>query len=175
MGLLLFFLLVALPFVELAVLVQVAGEVGAANTIGLVLLVSLAGVWLAKRAGLGVVARMRRTQAEGELPSRELMDGALILVAAVLLVIPGFVTDVVGILLLLPPVRVGVRTLALQRIRTSDRFVVVGTGGLGGPGPAGAAGARSARRRGGEDVWDVESWEESPSRRPSGELGDGLP
>ena len=154
MVLLILLLLIALPIVELAVLVQVAGEVGVFNTIGLLILVSLVGVWLAKRAGLGVIARMRRTQADGEVPSRELMDGALILLAAMLLVLPGFVSDAVGILLLIPPVRIGVRTLALRRIRASAQVVVVGA-----PGPA---------PQGEDDVWDVDSWEDPPSR---GELG----
>jgi UPF0716 protein FxsA len=160
MALLILALLVALPFVELAVLVQVAGSIGVLDTLGLLVVVSIGGVWLAKWAGLGVVNRMRRTQAAGEVPSRELMDGALILLAAVLLVIPGFVTDVVGILLLLPPLRAGVRTLALKRIRTSSRFVVVGSG------PGNGSAAAGGRR--GDGVWDVESWEEPPSR---GELG----
>ena len=154
MALLILLLLIALPVVELAVLVQVAGEVGVFNTIGLLILVSLVGVWLAKQAGLGVIARMRRAQADGEVPSRELMDGALILLAAMLLVLPGFVSDAVGILLLIPPIRIGVRTLALRRIRASAQIVVVGS-----PGPA---------PRGEDDVWDVDSWEDPPSR---GELG----
>lgn len=157
MAFLILALLVVLPFVELAVLVQVAGSIGVLDTIGLLVVVSIVGVWLAKRAGLGVVNRMRRAQAAGEVPSRELMDGALIMMAAVLLVIPGFVTDVVGILLLLPPIRAGVRTLALRRIRTSSRFVVVGAG----PGTTSAGGRV-------DGVWDVESWEEPPTR---GELG----
>ena len=163
MALLILALLIALPFVELAVLVQVAKATSVLDTIGLLILVSMVGVWLAKRAGLGVIDRMRRTQAAGEVPSRELMDGALILVAAVLLLIPGFVTDLVAVLLLLPPTRVAVRTLALRRLRTSSRFVVVGPG-VGGAGGAG----RGAAGRHGDDVWDVESWEEPPRR---GELG----
>ena len=162
MALLLFALLVALPFVELAVLVRVAGEIGVFDTLGLLLVVSLVGIWIAKRAGVGVVARMRRTQEAGEVPSRELTDGALILLAAILLVIPGFVTDVVGILLLLPPVRVGVRTLALRRIRTSSRIVVVGSGG-----------AATSGHDGGSSVWDVDSWEEPPTSGRGGELGSG--
>lgn len=159
MALLILLLLIALPLVELAVLIQVGSEIGAFNTIGLLIVVSMVGVWLAKRAGLGVIARMRRTQADGEVPSRELMDGALILLAAVLLVFPGFVTDAVGILLLTPPVRIGVRTLALRRIRTSSQIVVVGSTG----GPAGRADDD-------DGVWDVDSWEDPPSR---GELGGG--
>jgi len=162
MGLLILFVLIALPFVELAVLVQVAGSIGVLDTIGLLVVVSLVGVWLAKRAGLGVVTRIRRAQADGEVPSRELVDGGLILLAAFLLVLPGFVSDAVGILLLLPPVRIGVRTLVLRRIRSSANIVVIGA-----PGPGSGSAAS------GDGVWDVESWEDQPSRRNRGELGGG--
>lgn len=157
---LLLLLLVALPIAELAVLVQVASATSVLDTIGLLILVSVVGVWLAKRAGLGVIARMRETQARGEPPSRELADGALILLAAGLLVLPGFITDVVGILLLLPPVRAAVRTLLLRRLRAGGNVVVIG------------GSARGAQRCGVE-VWDVESWEEPPSDGTRGELGGG--
>jgi UPF0716 protein FxsA len=160
MALLILLLLLALPFVELAVLVKVAGSIGVLDTIGLLVVVSLVGVWLAKRAGLGVVTRIRRTQADGEVPSRELIDGGLILLAAFLLVLPGFVSDAVGILLLLPPVRIGVRTLVLRRIRSSARIVVIGSG------QAPDSGSSS----GGDGVWNVDSWEDPPSRD---ELGGG--
>jgi UPF0716 protein FxsA len=147
---LLLVLLVALPIAELAVLVQVAGSIGVFETIGLLILVSIVGVWLAKRAGLGVIARMRETQARGEAPSRELADGALILLAAGLLVLPGFISDVVGILLLLPPVRAVVRTLVLRRFRDSGNVVVVSGRGRG-------------SAAGGVEVWDVDSWEDDPA------------
>jgi UPF0716 protein FxsA len=159
---LLLLLLVALPIAELAVLVQVASATSVLDTIGLLILVSIVGVWLAKRAGLGVIARMRETQARGEVPSRELADGALILLAAGLLVLPGFISDAVGILLLLPPVRAIVRTLLLRRLRNSSNVVMVGGRGRG-------------ATTGGVEVWDVESWEESPSSGTGGTDGDAGP
>jgi UPF0716 protein FxsA len=163
---LLLLLLVALPIAELAVLVQVAGSIGVLDTIGLLILVSIVGVWLAKRAGLGVVARMRDAQARGEAPSRELADGALILLAAGLLVLPGFISDVFGILLLLPPVRAVVRTLVLRRFQGNGNVVVVSGRVPGAAAPRGV------------DVWDVESWEDTTGNRndpdgPRGELGGG--
>lgn len=145
-------LLLLLPIVELAVLVEVAGAIGVLDTVGLLVVVSIVGVWLAKRAGLGVVRRLRRAQSEGRPPSRELLDGALILLAAGLLLLPGFVSDAVGIALLLPPVRAVVRPVILRRLRQDGRVVVV-----------------TERRS--PDVTDVESWEEPPSTDPRGEIG----
>ena len=69
MGFLVLLLVLALPVVELAVLIQVGANVGALNTIGLLIVVSLVGIWLAKREGLGVVNRIRRAQDNGEVPS----------------------------------------------------------------------------------------------------------
>lgn len=157
MGLLVVALLLALPVAELVVLVQVAGWVGVLNTIGLLVLVSIVGVWLAKRAGLGVLRRLRRAQAEGRAPSREVADGALILLAAFLLVLPGFISDAVGIALLLPPVRAAVRMVVLRRFRRQGGLVVIGR--------------RAGRSRGG-DVWDAESWEETPEAWPRRRPGD---
>jgi len=145
-------LLLVLPFVELAVLVEVAGTIGVVDTLGLLLVVSIVGVWLAKRAGLGVLRRLRRAQSEGRPPSREVVDGALILLAAGLLLLPGFVSDVVGIALLLPPVRALVRPVILRRLRQDGRVVVV-----------------TERRS--PDVWDVESWEDPPPSDQRGEIG----
>src|SRR5687768_1203487 len=98
MLLLLLILLVALPIAEVVVFVQVAGSINLLNALALLILVSMVGVWLAKREGLSVVTRMRRAQERGEVPSRELADGALILLASALLVLPGFLSDVIGIL-----------------------------------------------------------------------------
>jgi len=67
------------------------------------------GAWLAKREGLGVLRRMQDSVNAGRVPGAELIDGFLVLLAAALMITPGFLTDIVGIFLLLPPVRAGVR------------------------------------------------------------------
>lgn len=113
---LLFLLFLALPFVELYVIVQVGRSIGALNTIAVLLLVSLAGAWLVKREGLGVLRRAQERAASGAVPGRELVDGVLILFAGALLLTPGFLTDVVGILLLLPPVRAALRGAATRAL-----------------------------------------------------------
>src|SRR5207244_12862835 len=97
-------LLIVVPIVEIAVAIQVAHHIGGPDTILLLLGLSLGGVWLAKRAGFGVLARMREQVERGVLPGNELIDGVLVFVAGVLLLIPGFVTGVIGLVLLLPPV-----------------------------------------------------------------------
>jgi UPF0716 protein FxsA len=105
----LFVLFVVVPLVELYVMIQVGQEIGALRTVALLVAVSVVGAWLAKREGLSVWRRMRAQISAGQVPAAHLVDGALILLGGVLLLTPGFVTDVLGLVLLLPPTRVLVR------------------------------------------------------------------
>jgi UPF0716 protein FxsA len=118
--------------VELVVFVLVAQAIGILNTIGLLILSSVVGFWVCKRAGLSVFRRMQQTVAEGNMPHREVVDGFLVLVAGVLLVVPGFVTAFFGALLLLPPVRVGVRTLLIGSFAKRGAIAVRFVDGMGG-------------------------------------------
>ena len=111
-------LFVFVPIVELAVIIQVGQAIGVVETLLLMVLVSIAGAWLVKREGIGVWRRAQRQLDTGVMPGRELVDGVLIMVAGALLLLPGFVSDCLGILLLLPPVRALVRAVVIRRLRT---------------------------------------------------------
>ncbi|HVF13656.1 MAG TPA: FxsA family protein [Acidimicrobiales bacterium] len=117
---------IVLTVVELAVLIQVGQALGVLNTIGILVLVSVVGAWLVRREGMAVWTRFQRQVQTGVVPGREIADGVLILLAGALLCTPGFVTDVVGILLLLPPVRSAVRSALLYR--AGRRFMRVERG-----------------------------------------------
>ena len=108
-------LFLAVPIAELYVLIQVGQAIGVLDTLALLLLVSIVGAWLARREGLGVLRRMQMALKAGRVPGTELIDGFLILLAAALMLTPGFLTDVVAILLLLPPVRAAVRQVLRRR------------------------------------------------------------
>ena len=143
MLLVLFLIFVVTPIVELTVIVQVAGSTGVMNTIGLLILVSLVGAWLVRREGLGILRRAQAELAKGRMPGRELVDGLLVLLAGALMLTPGFVTDAVGLALLLPPVRAVLRLVAPRRLsRSGDagrtRWPVGPRAARGGV-PAGAA------------------------------------
>ena len=156
---LLLLVLLAVPIAELFVIVRVAGGIGIGNTLLLLVAVSVIGVWLAKYVGLGVLRRMQDVVARGRVPSRELVDGALVLLAGVLLVAPGFLSDVVAVLLLLPPTRALARTAVLRRIRARGAVFSTGRAIFVRPGRSGRA-----------EVWDVDGWEE-PGRDDHPELG----
>ena len=102
-------LFIGIPFAEIYVLLQVGHAIGILNTLALLILVSVVGAWLAKREGLGVLRRMQAALHAGRVPGTELIDGFLVLLAAALMLTPGFLTDIMAILLLLPPVRAVVR------------------------------------------------------------------
>ena len=122
------FLLV--PLAELYVIIQVGQAFGALNTIALLIVVSAVGAWLVKREGMSVWRRFQRQIEAGAVPGREIADGVMILFAGALLMSPGFLTDLLGIALLLPPVRAVVRTAVMKRaarragvIRMEGRFL----------------------------------------------------
>ena len=109
-------LFIGVPFVEIYVLLQVGQAIGVVNTLGLLIVISVVGAWLAKREGLGVLRRMQRSLDNRRVPGTEIVDGFLILLAGALMLTPGFVTDILAILLLLPPVRAVVRRELRRRL-----------------------------------------------------------
>ena len=114
--------LLLLPLLEIAGFVIVGREVGALATVGLVILSSVVGSLLLRHQGFGVMARVRAEMDAGRDPSRQLAHGAMIVLAAILLIIPGFITDIIAILLLLPPVRDLAWRLLKNRIVMATSF-----------------------------------------------------
>jgi UPF0716 protein FxsA len=146
--------LLVVPIAELAVLIQVGSEIGVWWTILLLIAVSVLGSWLVKREGLGLWARANRELAAGRMPTKELLDGILVLFAGALLLTPGFLTDIVGILLLLPPTRAVIRRIL--RARFERRMTIVALGEPSGRDPYDVR----RRRPSGADVIDVDPLDE---------------
>lgn len=110
-------LLLLIPLLDLALLVWIGGRVGAGPVLALVVLTAFTGVALARRAGLQILRRFQARLASGQMPGPELTDGLIILVSAALLVAPGVLTDVAGLLGLFPPTRAGIRRLLGRRLQ----------------------------------------------------------
>jgi UPF0716 protein FxsA len=115
---LLVLLLVVVPVAEFSALIWVAQQIGILPMLVLLFAVSIFGAALAKRVGIEVWRRFRATLAAGDVPSGEVFDGALVLIAAAILLVPGFITDVIGLLLLVPFVRSMVKWAFWRRMRT---------------------------------------------------------
>lgn len=115
------FLFLALPLLELFLLIQVGSEIGAAATVALVILTALAGVFLLRRQGYSTLLRARQKIAQGEMPTEEMLSGVFIAAGGILLLLPGFLTDFLGICCLLSPVRASfVRWFAKRTIARAE-------------------------------------------------------
>jgi UPF0716 protein FxsA len=146
MPLLLVILFIVVPILELYVIIQVGQLIGVVPTLILLLADALLGSWLLKHEGRGAWRRFNEALAARRFPGREVADGVLIVIGGTLLLTPGFITDIFGLLLLLPPTRAIARRV-LKRF-TIGRFTVVGMGGGGpfGGSPPGGGGGRSPER-----------------------------
>ena len=134
----------ALPLIEIAGFVVVGSEIGALATVGLVIATTILGSVLLRIQGFGIMTRIRETMEKGGEPGRDLVHGFMVMLAGVLLFLPGFVTDAIGLVLFIPPVR----DLAWKFL--SKRITVVNVGGF-------------ARRPGGRPTIDLD--EDEFSRR----------
>src|ERR1700754_3040440 len=111
MPLLLVILFIVVPIAELAVIIQVGQLIGVWWTIALLLADSLLGWYLMRSQGRAAWRRVNAAVAEGRAPTREVLDGVLVLFGGALLLTPCFITDIFGLLFLIPPTRVLVRRL----------------------------------------------------------------
>lgn len=124
-------LFIVVPIVELYVIIQIGSWIGVVPTIALLLADALLGSLLLRHQGRGAWRRFNAALAERRFPGREVADGLLIAIGGTLLLTPGFVTDIVGLIFLIPPTRAIVRRL--MRGFVGRRFLIVGAPGPGGP------------------------------------------
>ncbi len=139
MPLLLVILFIVIPIAELAVLIQVGQLIGVWWTIALLVVDALLGSWLLRTQSRAAWRRFNEALAAGKIPHREVVDGVLVIFGGVLLLTPGFITDIFGLLFLLPPTRVLLRGLLVRR----GALKLVGT-------IPGAAAPPNGRRRPGD-------------------------
>jgi len=126
MGWMVFFGLIAWPILEIAVFVQVGEWIGWLNAIALFLCTAVAGLWLLRSEGVSLLLRARRQMQDGIAPVDEAFDALCLVTGGVLLLLPGFLTDIAALFLFLPPTR-----RALKRLIA--RHTVVVQGAAGGP------------------------------------------
>lgn len=176
-----FVLLFAIPLVDVVLLVYVASVIGGVETVLLVVLTALIGMLLVRAEGRHTLGRLQRKLAAGAAPTGEVLDGALLLVAGAFLLTPGLVTDLIGLLLVLPPTRYPIRVGLTRWVvvpmleKGSGGFVsgnvytfefpggsgvgnIGGTGGPGWGGPGDGPGAPGGSGSGGgadDDVHDL--------------------
>jgi UPF0716 protein FxsA len=106
---------ILVPILELYLLIQVGSHIGALNTILLVLLTAGIGVSLLRKQGLTTLQRVQSQMQQGEIPALGMLEGMLLFFAGALLLTPGFVTDTIGFLLMIPPLRKLIALWLLER------------------------------------------------------------
>ena len=139
---------IVVPIAELAVIIQVGQQIGVWLTIAILIADSILGGLLMRSQGRASWRRFNEALQVGRLPAREVLDGALVIFGGAFLLTPGFITDVFGIVLLLPPTRAIVRRILVRRY--ADRMIV------------------AARTRAG-----MSSWPPPPGGGPPGDVVDG--
>jgi UPF0716 protein FxsA len=162
-ALLLFVLFVVVPIVELWLILQIGGAIGVLPTIALLIADSVLGAALMRSQGRAAWLRFNAALAEGRVPGREVVDGALVIFGGALLLTPGFMSDFLGLILLLPPTRALVRGILVRRY--AGRLAASAASGaqarmfaFGGP-PRGARGPGYD-----DDVIDTTATEVDPDR-----------
>jgi UPF0716 protein FxsA len=131
-------LFVVVPIAELYTIIRVGASIGFFNTLAVIIAVGFIGSWLVKREGMRTWVRFNQTLASGQIPAKEMVDGVLILGAGALLLTPGFLSDVFGILMLFPPTRAVLRGYVMKRVKAGN--FVVRTNFMGGTSAPGRQG-----------------------------------
>lgn len=131
-------LILALPLLEIAAFIVIGSRIGVLATLATVFATAVIGIALLRLQGFGLIRRIREETDQGQVPGRELVHGAMLLLGGLLLIVPGFVTDSLGFLLFVP----AIREFAWRLLRRRMTFVSVVSGAHrrpGGPSPHGQA------------------------------------
>jgi len=145
-----FALFLVMPILEIYLLIQVGSLIGALPTVFLVVFTAVVGAWLLRRQGFATLGRVQAAMARGEIPAIEMLEGAMLLIGGALLLTPGFFTDAIGFVCLIPALRRRV-------IRWAIRRGAINTSVPGGP--------KADSREHGPRTIEGEYWEDD-GRRP---------
>lgn len=122
MGFVILVAFIAIPLIEIAVFIEIGGFIGLWWTLAIVVGTAVGGTYMLRRQGMATLQRAQAHMAEGRMPLREVFDGLCLLIAGALLLTPGFVTDLAGTLLLLPPIRTMLGRMVASHIVATGQF-----------------------------------------------------
>ena len=110
-------LFIIVPVVELYILIEVGKKIGSLPTIGIIVLTGILGAYLVKRQGFMILKKIQNDLNEGIMPGDSLIQGAIILIGGILLLTPGFITDIIGFVFLIPVSRLVVKKYLLKWLK----------------------------------------------------------
>jgi UPF0716 protein FxsA len=126
----LFLLFTIVPILELTFIIQVGREIGPLNTIALLIVIGIAGAYLARIQGFQVLRNVQESLEKGIIPTEAMLDGFLILCGGILLLTPGFLTDIIGLVFLIPPTRALLKIFCKKQMKgmaQKGKMVTFGT------------------------------------------------
>ena len=100
-----FFLFIFIPIIEISIFITIGSNIGILNTIGIILLTALVGIFLVRRQGMSLLFNARQNMMQGVMPTEEIKGGIFLLISGLLLITPGFFTDCIGFAMFLKPVQ----------------------------------------------------------------------
>jgi len=109
------FLFIGIPIIEISVLIRVTGAIGGFNTIAFVIFTAVLGAYLVRQQGVATIAKLQEEANAGRVPAQQIVEGVALLVAGAVLLTPGFVTDAFGFALLIPQLRVAIINWAVKK------------------------------------------------------------
>lgn len=170
MRFLLFLLFIVMPFVEIALLIKLGDLLGFWRTIGIVVVTAIVGAYVLQAQGAATLRRVSQSMTSGEPPIKPVVDGFFLAISGAFLLTPGVVTDAIGLLLLVPPVRHAIARWGFGRLVKSGNFTVhtFETGAEAGSATRNAgpsSGPRARPGQGGGPVIDGEFEEVDKSKR----------
>ncbi|MGI9481319.1 MAG: FxsA family protein [Hyphomicrobiales bacterium] len=124
----LFFIFIAVPLIEIALFIQIGSLIGLWPTLATVVATAVIGTWLLRHQGFAVISQAQESAARNELPVQPIIHGVFLLAAGLLMLTPGFFTDVIGFALLIPPVRLAIAHSIWSRIKDNVHVVTPGMG-----------------------------------------------
>jgi UPF0716 protein FxsA len=146
-------LFILMPIIEMWLLITIGSYIGALSTISLVLLTALIGIGLLRAQGFSTLWRGKEKLQQGQIPAQEIMEGVVLAVSGALLLTPGFVTDAIGLLGLIPLTRIFLIKAILQKVT----FITAGAQ------PFGQQSSRSGFNNDSGNTFDGESWDTEES------------
>jgi len=124
-----FFLFIAMPILEIYVLIKVGSSIGAPLTIGIVILTAIVGTWMLRAQGLSTLNKAKNRLSGGQVPAFEMMEGLALGVGGALLLTPGFVTDTIGFVCLIPFTRRMLVNALSKRVKVASVSGFAASGG----------------------------------------------
>jgi len=117
-----FLVFIIIPIIEIAIFISIGSEIGILNTIAIILITALVGIFLVRRQGINLLFSAQKNMSQGIMPTEEIKGGIFLLISGLLLITPGFFTDCIGFAMFLKPVQNFVASKAKEYFQSRNQY-----------------------------------------------------